>query len=357
VVFARKKIGVLTFHRCINYGSYWQARRLVEGLRSFGHEAVLLDHDCPAINKLEWRCALDPALPKYAPRSDLQLYAAKTRIFLKAVEALPLSPRFKLGFPLETEDYDIVIVGSDEVWNFHHPWYGGCPAFFGCGIRTRKLASYAASFGNYSFSEGLQDCWTERLRGFSSISVRDRNSRKLIESSLGAEVAVVLDPCLQFAPSTPPEGKPDRQSYVAVYGHSFPGWFRDGVRKWASKRGCPLVSIGYANDWADKQYLAAGPEEFSQLMACASAVATNFFHGCIFALVNATPFVTASSQYRANKINDLAQVMGAQRHVLNETSTNQDFATALEEPLAQSVFKQIAALRQQSEKYLSYAIS
>ena len=30
------KIGVLTFHRCINYGSYWQARSLVEGLRSRG---------------------------------------------------------------------------------------------------------------------------------------------------------------------------------------------------------------------------------------------------------------------------------------------------------------------------------
>ena len=31
------KVGVLTFHRCINFGSYWQARCLVEGLRSRGH--------------------------------------------------------------------------------------------------------------------------------------------------------------------------------------------------------------------------------------------------------------------------------------------------------------------------------
>src|SRR5690349_8232637 len=38
------KIGVLTFHRCINYGSYWQARCLVDGLRARGHDAVLLDH-------------------------------------------------------------------------------------------------------------------------------------------------------------------------------------------------------------------------------------------------------------------------------------------------------------------------
>ena len=34
-----KKIGILTFHRCINYGAYWQARCLLEHLRSLGHEA------------------------------------------------------------------------------------------------------------------------------------------------------------------------------------------------------------------------------------------------------------------------------------------------------------------------------
>src|SRR3546814_5805670 len=63
-----RKIGVLTFHRCINYGSYWQARCLVEGLRQRGHDAVLLDHDSPLVNRAEWRCALQPLLP--TPRSE-----------------------------------------------------------------------------------------------------------------------------------------------------------------------------------------------------------------------------------------------------------------------------------------------
>jgi hypothetical protein len=33
---ARKKLGILTFHKCINFGSYWQARCLAEGLRARG---------------------------------------------------------------------------------------------------------------------------------------------------------------------------------------------------------------------------------------------------------------------------------------------------------------------------------
>jgi hypothetical protein len=50
-----QRIGVLTFHRCINYGSYWQARCLVEGLRERGHDAVLLDHNSACTNVAEWR--------------------------------------------------------------------------------------------------------------------------------------------------------------------------------------------------------------------------------------------------------------------------------------------------------------
>ena len=62
MAFSPAKIGVLTFHRCINYGSYWQARCLVEGLRARGLDAVLLDHDSPRANRAEWRCAFQPML-------------------------------------------------------------------------------------------------------------------------------------------------------------------------------------------------------------------------------------------------------------------------------------------------------
>jgi hypothetical protein len=36
-------------------------------------------------------------------------------------------------------------------------------------------------------------------------------------------------------------------------------------------------------------------------MARAEAVATNFFHGCVFALLNDTPFVCETSAYRRNR--------------------------------------------------------
>src|SRR3954469_11840111 len=95
---AGRRVGVLTFHRCINYGSYWQARCLVEGLRARGHDAVLLDHQSPRVNRAEWRCALRPD-----PRSGVNTYGAeyraKARRFFAAFDELPQSEPFPLEAP------------------------------------------------------------------------------------------------------------------------------------------------------------------------------------------------------------------------------------------------------------------
>ena len=58
------RVGVLTFHRCINYGSYWQARCLVEAIAARGHDAVLLDHHSCAVTSREWRYAFPAAHPR-----------------------------------------------------------------------------------------------------------------------------------------------------------------------------------------------------------------------------------------------------------------------------------------------------
>ncbi len=184
---AATRIGVLTFHRCINYGSYWQARCLVEGLRARGHDAALLDHESAAVNRAEWRVRARPALPVRSSPTDRAAYLAKTRKFLAAIAALPRSPRFDLDRPTKADAYDIVIVGSDEVWNLRHPWYGGAPIFYGEGLQAERLVSYAASFGNQDRADGLERHWADKLDNFAHISVRDDNSHKLVHGATGRD--------------------------------------------------------------------------------------------------------------------------------------------------------------------------
>ncbi|PSJ58789.1 polysaccharide pyruvyl transferase family protein [Mesorhizobium ephedrae] len=349
---ASRKIGVLTFHRCINYGSYWQARCLVEGLRSMGHDAVLLDHHSPLVNRREWRCALRPQVD--IP-GDTVGYVLKTRLFFEAFDRLPCSARFDLDDPSALAQFDRIVVGSDEVWNLRHPWYGGHSIFYGVGLEPCRLVSYAASFGNYDAAEGLPSPWTDRLATFRRISVRDGNSARIVRDALGSNPELVLDPCLQFPPAAEPVAADT--PYVAVYGHSFPRWFTAMVRTWAISMGYRLLSIGYRNAWADEQRIAAGPETFARLMAGAAAVVTNFFHGCVFSLFNAKPFACVSSDYRANKLRDLTQLLGAGNHLVDEHSAGASIAGLLGAPLEGGILSRIEKLRRRSHDYLREALA
>lgn len=351
-----RTVGVLTFHRCINYGSYWQARCLVEGLRARGLKVSILDHRSARIDRKEWRCALHPQQLALYGRIDVNRYATKVRKFLRAVSALPLSEPFALEESRTPRDHDLVLVGSDEVWNLRHPWYGGHRLFYGDGLDGR-LASYAASFGNQNASEGLGSDWCGRLRRFESISVRDRNSKQLVDEALGQTATLVLDPCLQFARHIRSDAAlPIEGPYVALYGHGFSGRFGRAVRDWADRRSVRVVSIGYRNDWADGQWIDAGPDEFAAFMANAKAVATNFFHGCIFALVNGRPFVCEPSSYRSNKVRDLAEAIGAEDRVVSDETLSDAFSALLDQPPGWNIAQRIADLRRASSEYLDHVL-
>lgn len=352
----RKKLGILTFHKCINYGSYWQARCLADGLRGRGHEVELLDHDCHCVRRAEVRCALQPTLPERTPRRELRQYAEKTRRFVKAIADLPLSKRFSLHEPQAAGDYDAIVVGSDEVWNFRHPWYGSKPIFFGDGLKTDRLISYAASFGNHSAWDGMHPGWARKLGRFSAISVRDENSWHLVHNGTSRKAVLVLDPCLQFAEAIErPDGQ-EEEPFALVYGHLFPAWLKDRVRAWARNRGLKLVSVGYSNDFADEQRITADPRDFARLMAEAQAVITNFFHGCVFALLNGKPWASAPSQYRSIKIPDLVATLGAQHRLVAEQTADRELSELLETPIRPAVAARIDEARARSADFIDAAL-
>lgn len=352
-----RRIGVLTFHRCYNYGSYWQARCLVEGLRGMGHEAELLDHHCEIVQRAEVRCLFQPALPERSPRTDLPAYKRKGRAFERSFAALPLSQRFGLHTPGDAGPYDAIVIGSDEVWNFQHPWYGHKATFFGEGLNADRLISYAASFGNHDAGHGMDTWWASRLERFAAISVRDANSHALVSGALPAEPALVLDPCLQFAESIPTTPADEPAPYLLLYGHGFPDWLLAALARWRAQTGVRVISIGYRNAVADEQRLDAGPAEFAALMAGAQGVVTNFFHGCVFALVMGKPFATAPSPYRFNKVRDLTAALGATDRIIGPEGADAQLATLLSAPPAAHVAEAIAHLRARSKTFLDAALA
>ncbi|WP_134725346.1 polysaccharide pyruvyl transferase family protein [Paracoccus luteus] len=350
------RIGVLTFHRCINYGSYWQARCLVQAIAARGHDAVLLDHRSCAVTSAEWRYAFNPQAPERSSRADLRLYGAKLRRFAAAQADLPLSDPFPLDQPGLMPAVDLALIGSDEVFNLRHPWYGGKPLFWGAGLNAARVASYAASFGNHDADWGIPAHQAGLLRGLDAVSVRDANSLRLVREAAGLDAALVLDPVLLSPPHVSPPPA-EGAGYVLVYGHHLPGWFADRVQAAARRRGLRTLSVGYRNDWADEQRLDAGPAEFAALVAGAAAVATTYFHGCCFALVNGRPLACAPSDYRWNKVRDLTALLGAERHLTFSDDDPARMDALLAEPASPAVADRLATLRAQSWSWLDKVLA
>ena len=345
------KVAVLTFHRCINYGCYWQARCLCEALKARGFAVELLDHRARRVEFAEWRCAFRPQLPDAPIPADYPQLRRKIKAFASAHGELPLSVPFDLDEPRDVAAYDAVVVGSDEVWNLNHPWYGKKLLFWGDGVRAKKLISYAASFGNQTHA--IDAFWADKLRRFDAISVRDANSQRLICEALGFAAPLVLDPCLQWPIVAQGEYRGPQTPFIAVYGHNFSPEFIANARAAADKFGVPLISIGYRNPWADKQWLDAGPHDFAHFMARAQAVVTNYFHGCVFALANAKPLACEVSDYRAVKIRNLLRTVGGERHLSDAQTSATEFAALLNKPVAVD----LSELRARSERYLEEALA
>jgi hypothetical protein len=84
----------------------------------------------------------------------------------------------------------------------------------------------------------------------------------------------------------------------------------------------------------------------------ANAVATNFFHGCVFALRHAKPLVCEISPYRSVKVSDLMATVGGERHLVAADTPAATYDACLGAPVDPGILQRIDGLRQRSEAYL-----
>jgi hypothetical protein len=205
--------------------------------------------------------------------------------------------------------------------------------------------------------EGRSDPWARQLADFDLLSVRDEHSRDIVAATLGREPQLVIDPCLAY----PPRAESARWAgpeprFLLIYGHNFSDSFARHVTAWARKHSLPTVSIGYRNDWADRQWITADPEEFSAAMSAADAIATNFFHGCVFSLNAKKPFACESSPYRRRKIQELLKLLRAEDRLLDESPSADRFESALNQPPDEGVSRRTVELRGSARAFLQRAI-
>lgn len=204
------KIGILTFHRAINYGAVLQCYSLQEVLRQRGHQVEIIDYRISAIENQKKLISLQILKSRKGVISKIRYLLKNLFIYVEMRKAIKtfetfLSTRLFLSSKVEDakdlSTYDCIIFGSDQIWN--PSLCGGFdPLFWGQFPKGNTLfVSYAASLGE---TKDLNDAqWNqvgERILVFDRISVRENSLKLAIENKFSIPVNCCLDPTLLINP-------------------------------------------------------------------------------------------------------------------------------------------------------------
>ncbi len=329
------RIGILTFHRSINYGAFMQSLALSReiAVRHPESSVEIIDYSSARMEK-NYRVKLDKYCIKH-PTLFFQRIRRKKK-FRESLKYLPLSDRTIISdecdevFDYIRERYDIVIVGSDAVWNWIKRGFPN-PYVMDADLSAIRM-SYAAS----AFGMGREHVTPERaeafgrsLAGFRTITVRDEYTCGLVkECCPAAQPQIVCDPTAFL----------DLEYVLSLLGHTRES-YRDHIYKKyripADKRLiCAMGSskaivrrikekyrsthrvISVFSNTGEEDYNAydLDPLEWSLLFSLCNLTVTNFFHGTLLSLRNGTPVIAVDhtkfgASYKG-KLQDVCERVG-----------------------------------------------
>lgn len=287
------KIGILTASRTDNNGTDLQALAMQWLFSQVAGDVELINYSCP---KLESRRNL------FRIRSWKQLPLLPIRICNHRKHAalrkryFQHSSRLYSPNTLSENPYDLVVVGSDQIWNLAIT--GNDLSFFlpYSNPQQRKF-SYAASLGRTDLRQWESSFHlSSLLKDFQGISVREASGIDAL-ASIGIQAQQNLDPLLMIpAEKWLSLSKPIRKGrpYLFVYAASDPHGLTAFARSFAKKHNLQIVLCDGSSlrpEPGVRVFRCASAEQWLSLLHQASVVVTNSYHCLSFAINFHKPFV------------------------------------------------------------------
>lgn len=299
------KIGILTFHEGINHGGFFQAFSTYSFLKSKGYDVEIINYK----NKTHWLAEYKEFLITKNPQR-LVSNIKKIFAFKKDQKQMNLSSFTKDATKIK-ENYDVIVVGSDIVWNYEWDFLGKDPVYFGQGLNSKKWISYAPSFGAIDCENTvIPDFVSNGLRKFTHISVRDENSKCIVKKACSKEAKVVLDPTFLFETNGMEKPIKVNEPFLLVYAFTL----RDSdilqTKAFAKKNKLKVVAVGYSQPWADFNIINLGPFEWIGYFYKSSYVLTGTFHGTLYSLKYKKNFITSDNKGISNKTKTILSKLG-----------------------------------------------
>lgn len=309
-----KKIGIMSMQRVKNYGSFLQAFALKNILENISQSKIEFV-DFETKNGIKDN-AKESIQALQANKLRYQVLLSVFRLFNKGVHKNVIHnrkiiaivnlfdfynlycKRFEKEFwpilGLEnsmnyTPQLDVLVIGSDEVFNYAEAQKAGySDELFGCNEKARYLISFAGSFGCTKYEDLERFECTKKIKDyflrFNAISVRDQNSRNIVERLTGKKSSYHLDPVLHFDYSEYMPELSHNRPYLAVYAYSgLPEEYKQAINEYAMKHNLEVLCfMGYQNGLG--KFMNVSPFELLSYMKDSECIVTTTFHGSVFSL-------------------------------------------------------------------------
>lgn len=294
-----KSIGVVTFHRANSFGATLQAYATVAFLNQNGYKAEIVDYT----NEYEQRFQKvfhteNGKLSGYLTAAIKNFLLRKRHYTRKSFGNLdryyPISAiRYKDKESLDLAKYDVLVAGSDQIWN--PVITNGIDNTYLLQFGTAdKRISIASSMGSHTLSEDEKEMFRKAMATFTAISIREEFGKEQLSKLTDNPIQILADPTFLFRKDDWIEelGRKSKyfcikEKYILTFFVSPENSYRERVQKYAEALQLPVWSIQSTiikRTNCQRSILGATIEDFIALIAGAELVITDSFHGVALSL-------------------------------------------------------------------------
>lgn len=327
-----KKVGCVIAYgkKHTNYGTSLVGYALIKKIQQLGYSVEVINYikQFTFMQKVNWiinslRCGMGKQiLKRLAVRKNIKnnpAYAKNISVRTNTVyeykkkKLIPIFKDYKGFDALQagSRNYDVVVVGSDQVWLPH-----GLPTkFFNLLFvddNVRKVA-YASSFGVSEIPKFQHEATGKYLDRFYKISVREQNGKKIVDSLSNNTAEVVADPTMlltreewekeiseNISASTEENKKiAEKGGYIFCYFLGSNSDARKAAMELKKETNLPIITLRHMDEYVetDEQFGDEAPysvdaNDFIRYIANADYVCTDSFHCTVFSILFHKKFMT-----------------------------------------------------------------
>lgn len=378
------KIGILTFHYSNNYGGVLQTLFLQKAVEAMGKTVEVINY-VPSSYKPSspMKMLKNLGIRKNIFRikkEELNLFKIAKKLKIMIFQGPRVTYKFdnfrkqhmKLSRQVDESsiesilnDYEVIIVGSDQVWN---PGQRKRPEYFlnfGDSFQGEKISYAADSTFKDIYIKDMENL-KKALNDFSFISVRNKHSYNFAKAITNKEIHIVADPTLIYDFEGNSINTGTKVEYILTYliGEEIESNHIKALKKIREIYGnLPVYSIKIPTmnfelyNFADKEFYDLDPSEWIRMIKDAKFVYTDSFHGVLFSLKYHKPFLASCTEkMRATRFVDLGQRFDIERYIIKNVDEIDKKGSLVMRPDFKTIDNKLEAHKQYSLDFLEMAL-